>query len=168
MARYSLRDAARLRDAEAELGCIREAGPKALAWLAPILAELTGAEKALLASYAPRGDGVRVEQGAVAGMSLDIVGAIDRFIDGQAVGWTAYNALCPEPSQRNRTLTMRQLLALIGDFSPPLLRRSTPASDFMSATKLRCSCARGPRRSGTWGCFRQESSTAASSVCSRA
>ncbi len=122
MARYTARDASRLREVEAELGCIRETGRPALEWLAPTVCELIDTEKSATCAYAPRGDALTVVPGGVARLSSGIYLATERCIQEQGpISWTSYNPLRPEPAQRNAVLTKAAILRVTGLATGPVV-----------------------------------------------
>ncbi len=137
MARYSTLDLKRLREVEGELGTLREGAPSAVASVGGLLTNAIGAERALLGSYRPRGDGLGIEVGGVAGIPHAIVRAIDAYIEGKAIGWTTYNPVRPEPDQRNVVMSMAEVLARTDGRPAPLMRDVYPRFGLPGGDQLR-------------------------------
>ena len=121
MPRFPTKDAARLREVEAELGCIRESGPSALEWLAPTLRDVLGTEKAFACSYTPRGDGIAIIRGGESGLPRELLAFADRWVMHAPVAWTAYNAMRPQPTQRNVALTLADIYRVAGITTAPVI-----------------------------------------------
>jgi len=114
LARLSRATGRDVSDVQSALRSIVDGGPSALSWLPGALQDVTGARWSICCSYAPRGDGMRLEQGFIAGASESMVPFTDQWLADKSVGWTAFNPMAPEPAQRNAVLTLEELARVSG------------------------------------------------------
>ncbi|HSO33430.1 MAG TPA: helix-turn-helix transcriptional regulator [Labilithrix sp.] len=79
------------------------------------LRELLDTDKVFVCSFGQRGDGddLTLTRGVLAGSSSVPWGPVmDDFIAGRGVEWAGFNPVRPDPVQRNRVLTCREIDAL--------------------------------------------------------
>jgi DNA-binding CsgD family transcriptional regulator len=144
MARYSLDDTTRLREMEAELGCIRESTASALEWVAEPLRALLGADKALTIAYAQKADGLAVIAGAAVGISSEIYPFLERWLVDAPVEWAAYNPVRPEPSQRNVALSNFDIARITNLAATPVVAEVYPKFGLSHDGLLRVVVCDGP------------------------
>jgi DNA-binding CsgD family transcriptional regulator len=110
MGRLSSADARLVRAIGAELETFRLGGPNGLALAMPGLHEGLRTEKTLGFTQVPRGESTVM--GEVQAESVDVPRIrklMDTLTQSVPIGWTTYNAIRPEPWQRNRVLTVGQI-----------------------------------------------------------
>lgn len=120
--RFRGQDLARLRALEHELGLLSLERPQALSYLLPAVVELLGADRGV--AYALEVDEVP-RLGFVAG-AVDQPAARrdwELLLAERPVGWTGYNALRPEPEQRNRAIDSARMLGWDGLRALPVYQR---------------------------------------------
>lgn len=111
MGRLSGRDIARAREIEDVLARVgferdREAS---LDSAVSAMAETIGARAAVLYSLEPRGVGLRVQQFHAHGFPRGFLPLFNEYLADKTVGWSAFNPLSPEPSQRNLVINWAPL-----------------------------------------------------------
>ena len=118
MPRLSRHDLDRVEALRASLGTLPIGGPPALAWLSGPLQELLRSPHVVTYSYRPRGEGVGVDVFSIAGESAPRCPnerahrIYDDYVATKRLDFQAFNPTRPEPSQRNRVLSLAELLAL--------------------------------------------------------
>lgn len=144
MARFSTHDARRMRELAGDLATVNEGGPPALSWIVPALRDLLDAQKAAACVYAQRGDGLCLERGCVDKIADGLVPATDSFLADKTVGWTAFNAMRPEPKQRNVALTLSEVKLTTGVQTASILTDVYARFGLLRDDQLRVLVCEGP------------------------
>jgi len=144
MARFSTRDAHRIRDLTGDLATIRDGGPPALSWIVAALREILDADKAGACAYAPRGAGLCLEVAYTDRTPTGLMPAADAFLADKTVGWTSFNPMRPEPKQRNVALTISEVKHLTGVKTAPVLTDIYARFGLLADDNLRVLICEGP------------------------
>jgi len=132
---------------EADLGTLRVGGPTGLSLVVPALHEALRTERTL--AYVPVPSGDSIVMGDLHAEKIDvrrIRRLMDALTQSVTIGWTTYNALRPEPWQRNRTLTRAQIEARSGTPTAemPITKRVIGPMGFAAHDQLRVLLCDGP------------------------
>jgi len=147
MARLSAVDTGRVCAMEAELGTLRVGGATALSLVVPALHEALRTERTL--GYVPVPSGDSIVMGDMQAEKIDVPRIrrlMDALTQSVAIGWTTYNALRPEPWQRNRTVSRAQIEARSGLLTAemPITKRVIGPMGFAAHDQVRVLLCEGP------------------------
>jgi DNA-binding CsgD family transcriptional regulator/PAS domain-containing protein len=132
---------------QADLGTWRVGGPTALSLVVPALHEALRTDST--ASYVFVAKASRIVMGEIQGENIDIHRArtlLDALTQSDTIRWAAYNALRPEPWQRNRIVTMRQLQRRTDETleAMPIMKRVLGPLGFGHHDQMRMLVCEGP------------------------
>ena len=97
----SRHDRTRAAELQSSLATLTLGGPPALSWAADALRELLDSDQSVACAFEPEGDGLRLDAGWGSRIDAGFLPTLDAFLRDKLVGWTTYNPLRPEPTQRN-------------------------------------------------------------------
>jgi len=153
VARFSVVDERRLRDILAALKTLVEGRPALGEVMAP-LRELLGTDKTVAYAPAPRATGLGLDFLYGDGVSVDRVAPVfDAWLGDKTFGWTGYNPLRPEPSQRDVVLEMREIARWHDPRTSPIVRDVFPLAGLAGHEQLRVLLCDGPSLLSWLGAF---------------
>jgi DNA-binding CsgD family transcriptional regulator len=115
MPRLNARTRQRVRDIVESISLFTPGGPGALSSLTPELPNLLGAEKANCFALRPHGERLALASQETAGLRPDAPRLFDAWLARQPpLGWSMFNAVRPEPAQRNRVVDLAILERMTG------------------------------------------------------
>jgi PAS domain-containing protein len=137
VARFTSAEEIGLRDIEAALGTFVE-GRLGLADAMAPLRELLGTAKTAAYAIRPRGQGLAV--GFMYGDNVPLstfAPAFDAWLSDKTFGWTGYNPIRPEPSQRNVVVDKREIARWHDPRTSPIVREMFPRLGVADDDQLR-------------------------------
>lgn len=153
MARFSGTDKRRLRDILAALTTLVDGRPALGEVMAP-LRDLLGTDKTVAYAPGPRAAGLGLDFLYGDGIAVDRVArAFDAWLGDKTFGWSGYNPLRPEPSQRDVVLEMRDIARWHDPRSSPIMREIFPIAGLAGHDQLRVLLCDGPSLLSWVGAF---------------
>ncbi|MBX3208901.1 MAG: helix-turn-helix transcriptional regulator [Labilithrix sp.] len=123
--------------------------------------KLVDGDRALSAQFRVEEEGLDVARMVVAGVpAAPFQAAFSRVVRRQPVSFTNWNAVCPEPEQRNRAVSVVELLGWEGLRAPPVYVEAVAPHGLGDRDQLRALVCDGPSLLGWVGAFRPTPFTA--------
>ena len=144
----------RADELQSSLATLTLGGPPALSWAAEALRELLDTDKSAACSYESFGAGLRLGESWESRMPTGFFPATDVWLRDKLVGWTTYNPLRPEPTQRNAVLDWLELQSEVPAASALPIRDLYRRFGLDKSEQLRTLVCEGPSLL-TWMAFFQ-------------
>jgi DNA-binding CsgD family transcriptional regulator len=156
MARLETQDVDRLREIQNELRTLVDGAPPALGALVPAMRDLLRVDRMLAYVLAPRGEGLRIEQGVTEGMPSDTIPTFDEWLRDKNVGWAVFNPFRPEPEQRNVVLRFDPPGHNLNLGATPVMRELLPRIGLQDCERVRVVVCDGPSMLAWIGAFQPQ------------
>lgn len=148
-------ETARTREIRERLRVLEDGAPSALEWFVPELTKLVDGDRGLSVQLRIDPTGLDVDKLVVVGTPLAPLQAdFSRVLREEAVSFTNWNPICPEPEQRNRPVSVVDLLGWEGLRAPPIYSGAIAPHGLGDRDQLRTLVCDGPALLGWVGALR--------------